>query len=121
MIKLLRDACRHAANLFGLRPLGGDWIVTMDDDLKNPTGLLCACLDGREKVRLPNFYLYAFSVQQIFVMSGCPDPVILAMLPIPGTIGAASASASWHVAEGPRLRCFRRHAGKLGLLNQQAA
>lgn len=36
VVNLLRNYGQHNANLCGLRQAGGDWIVTMDDDLQNP-------------------------------------------------------------------------------------
>lgn len=56
------------------------------------------------------FYLYAFPVQQVFVMFGHHEPIVLTMLSIPVTAGLALAS--WYAVERPCLRWFRRYDGK---------
>jgi peptidoglycan/LPS O-acetylase OafA/YrhL len=58
-------------------------------------------------------YLYAYPVQQVFVMLGVRDPVALFAAALPVTV--LFALASWYLVERPSMRVFRRLDGALAL------
>lgn len=57
------------------------------------------------------FYLYAYPVQQVFVMLGVRDPVALCAAALP--VSLLFALGSWYLVERPSMRMFRRIDGAL--------